>query len=73
MPVVGKGKGADLSPAPSRSPSPPSSLSASNGAEFLKAATKAAAVKIGVLTAKANDPATNTLLGVTAGAGGCEL
>uniref|UniRef100_A0A182NUF1 CRAL-TRIO domain-containing protein n=1 Tax=Anopheles dirus TaxID=7168 RepID=A0A182NUF1_9DIPT len=64
-------KGADLTPTQSPSPSPPSSLASSNGAEFLKAATKAAAVKIGVLTAKANDPATNTLLGVTTGAGGC--
>ncbi|XP_062546914.1 clavesin-2-like [Armigeres subalbatus] len=33
------------------------------GSDFLKS-TKAAAVKIGVLTTKANDPAANTLLGV---------
>lgn len=76
VPGVGEHRKGDLSPGhPSPSPSPPSSLSSSHGTEFLKAATKAAAVKIGVLTAKANDPATNTLLGVTTAgcAGGCDL
>ncbi|XP_001651322.2 clavesin-2 [Aedes aegypti] len=55
-----------------KSPAPPTTplaltttttISTTTGSDFLKS-TKAAAVKIGVLTTKANDPAANTLLGV---------